>query len=134
METDSLDTSLIVRVLTRDDYKKSKQTLDFLQTSSAKHQIFDLAISETVYVLTTQYGKTRQEAIDLLSFFLTRFSDSFIYNQTLTSLVFPMYLSHPKLSFNDCMLSCYAELHHAEPLFTFDKKLAKQASNAKILA
>ena len=46
---------------------------------------------------------------------------------------FPLYLEHPKLSFYDCCLACYAEIKHHEPLFTFDKKLAKQLPQAKAL-
>ena len=133
MASDSLDTNCVLRYIIGDVPEQYLIVKKFLQKPNCTHTIEDTVISETVYVLNTQYGKTRQEIIDLLNFFLARFSDTVSYNHALTSLVFPMYLSHPKLSFNDCMLSCYAELHHAEPLFTFDKKLAKQADNAKLL-
>ena len=61
------------------------------------------------------------------------FDDVLNYNRGLFDLVLPYYESHPSLSFNDCMLAFYAELNHAEPLFTFDAKLAKQHPSAKKL-
>ncbi len=44
-----------------------------------------------------------------------------------------MYLENPKLSFNDCCLAGYAALNEAEPLWTFDKDLAKTSGTAKLL-
>ena len=56
------------------------------------------------------------------------------YNRELVESVFPFYLKHPKLSFNDCMLGALAELNKAEPLYTLDKKLANQHLSAKMIA
>jgi predicted nucleic-acid-binding protein len=44
-----------------------------------------------------------------------------------------LYLSRPALSFEDCCLSTYATLNEAEPLWTFDKKLASQAANTRLI-
>ncbi len=45
-----------------------------------------------------------------------------------------IYVIQPVLSFEDCCLSVYAELNDASPLYTFDKKLARQLSQARIIA
>ena len=58
----------------------------------------------------------------------------FQYNKELFERVFPMYLAYPNLSFNDCCLTGYAALNEAEPLWTFDRDLAKQSGTAKLLA
>lgn len=133
MASNSLDTNIIVHYIVKDPPEQSIAVADFLGNTSDIYTVEDIAISETVYVLDTYYRMTRQAIIDSLNFFLTRYANVLDYNRKLTTEVFPFYLSHPKLSFNDCLLSCYAELHHAEPLFTFDKKLAAQAENAKLL-
>ena len=133
INTASIDTSLIVRVLVRDDYDKRQKVLDLLE-SGPRFILFDFALYETVYVLETVYEKSREEIIDLISFFLARYDDKITYNHDLTSTAFPCYLEHPKLSFADCCLAGMAEIEGAEPLFTLDKKLAQQHPSAKLLA
>ena len=134
MATDSIDTNIILRYIVGDVPGQAIAAEDLLRAPGDTHRVEDLVISETVYVLSTQYGKSRREVVDLISFFLARFSDTLDYNHKLTAEVFPFFLAHPKLSFNDCCLVAYAEINHAEPLFTFDKKLSAQAPGAKLLA
>ena len=134
VSTNSIDTNIVVRCLTDDDFHQRKLVHDLLSTPNAVFCLEDVALSEVVYVLSGVYQKSRSEIINLLNFFLARYSSSIKYNRALTAAVFPFYLEHPKLSFNDCCLAYYAEANHAEPLFTFDRKLAKQHSSAKLLA
>lgn len=128
----SLDTSLIVRFITN-DIPEDRQKVIKLLKSGKKFCVSDIAISETMYVLQKIYGYKRTEAADNLFFFLTQFSDELDYNIELTKMVFPTFLAHPKLSFNDCCVAAYANLDNAEPLYTFDQKLAKQSPYAKEL-
>lgn len=131
--SDSLDTSIIVHCIMNDVPEQRALTLALLHTPNATHHIADMALAETIYVLEEHYYLTREDATERLSLFLARFSDCLNYNNNLMNKVFPFYLAHPKLSFYDCCLSVYAELNNAEPLFTFDKALARQSSNAKRL-
>lgn len=108
-------------------------TLKLLHAPRAIHHIADMALAETMYVLEEHYYLEREDATERLSLFLARFSDCLNYNNNLMNKVFPFYLEHPKLSFYDCCLAVYAELNNAEPLWTFDKHLAKQHPNAKRL-
>ena len=133
MASDSLDTNIILRYIIGDVPGQFTIADKFFRLSTSTHHIEDLAISEIVYVLTKQYGRSRSQIVNLLNFFLARFSNVLEYNHDLTSIVFPFYLNHPKLSFNDCCLSAYAETKHHEPLWTFDQKFARQADNAKLL-
>lgn len=132
-QTDSLDTNLIVRYLIGDVPKQYKIADELLSSPRVQHFISDIALSECVYVLEKNYRMSRETIADLLSFFLTRHSGAVIYNHELTSITIPLYLAHPKLSWNDCALAAEAEIRHHEPLFTFDKKLAQQLSQAKLL-
>ena len=131
MNTASLDTSVIVRVLVCDNEPAYEKSLKLLN-QDLTFVISDLAISESIYVLETIYKKSRAEISDLFLFFLGRYDSKIQYNHDLTVAVFPFYLKHPKLSFNDCCLATLAELNNAEPLFTFDKKLAAQHPSAKL--
>ena len=131
MNTASLDTSIVVRILVGDNPTLCKKVLKLL-SQDLIFIISDLALSETVYVLETVYRKSREEIGDLLQFFLTRYDDTIRYNRDLVASAMPFYIEHPKLSFNDCVLASLAELNHAEPLFTLDKKLANQHPSAKL--
>lgn len=129
---DSLDTSVILSVLLGEPANRRDVAWGLLESGSA-HQIADLAISEAVYVLEYHYKQTREEiAFEFQNFFLAH-NDVLNYNRALMERVFPYYVAHPDLSFNDCCLAFYAELNHAEPLFTFDKKLDLQHPSAKEL-
>jgi predicted nucleic-acid-binding protein len=45
----------------------------------------------------------------------------------------PLYRVHPRLSFIDCYLSVFARRRGAEPLLTFDRKLANQLPGVMFL-
>lgn len=133
MDTDSLDANLIIRFLTNDIPGQRDAVKDYLANSPKIHHISTVAISEIVYVLEKSYKRPRPVIGDLLLFFLTHYSDIIEYNHELIKKAFPLYLSHPKLSFNDCLLAAEAEAKSREPLITFDKKLAAQLPQAKLL-
>ena len=133
VSTSSLDANIIVRYITGDIPTQRELVKKLLATPNSTFYLSDLALSEVVYVFATVYEKPREEIVNLLNFFLSRYNN-IIYNRELTSSVFPFYLTHSKLSFNDCCLAYYAEATHHEPLFTFDRKLANQSPSAKLLA
>ena len=134
MSISSLDTSLVVRVITNDNPEKRLQALNLLTEEDHIFHFFLPALIETVYVLEKVYNYPREKLINRLNFFLARFSDNVIYDRHLTTLTFPLYLEHPQLSFNDCLLSACAEAGNAEPLYTFDQALAKKSPSAKLLS
>ena len=132
LNTASLDTSAIVRVLVDENSVERRKALRLLD-QGLTFRIADITLSETVYVLEGVYKKSRAEIGDLILFFLMRYADVIEYNQILVRAVLPFYLEHPKLSFNDCYLAAMAELNGAEPLFTLDQKLANQHPSAKLI-
>ena len=134
MAISSIDTNILLRIITRDDPRKRLQAIKLLSEDNHTFRIFPPALTETVYVLETLYDYSHEDIIDKLSFFLARFSDNLIYDTHVTKVAFPLYLEHSQLSFCDCMLSAYAEVNNAEPLFTFDKALAKKSASAKLVS
>ena len=133
MHSDSIDTNIIVHGIVNDVPEQRKKIHAFLGERNTTHHVSILAIYEAVYVLEKIYQKPRKEIAELLTFFLTRFSDTLIYNQGLFTMAISLWVENLKLSFADCILATEAEINHIEPLYTLDKKLAKQAGAAKML-
>ena len=130
--SDSLDTCVILAYAIGEPIDQRDAAWDLLG-SGAEHYVADLALTEAAYVLEDHYRHSRKEVVYLLRKFLGQNDKVLNYNRALFDLVFPFYEAHPALSFNDCCLAAYAELGHAEPLFTFDRKLARQHPSAKML-
>ena len=124
----SLDTSILIRAITGDLPDKRAKVMELLSRDDIRCEVSDLAITETVYVLTRLHGYSREAVVKKLGFLLGL--ECVDYNRPLFDAVFPMFLLHPKLSFNDCCLGVYARLSSAEPLYTFDRKLANQIDSA----
>ncbi|MBQ3347927.1 type II toxin-antitoxin system VapC family toxin [Candidatus Saccharibacteria bacterium] len=131
--TDSIDTNIILRCILGDVPEQRHLAARLLRTPNTTHYLSSQALLECIYVMEIVEEIPREEIVDLLNFFLTRYSDVLEYNQKITALAFPLYLARPKLSWADCALTAEAEFAHHEPLFTFDKKLATQLPQAKLL-
>lgn len=126
---ESLDTNVILRIMLMDVPEQCLAIVDMFMRQNYVYDVSDLAITESVFVM--QENCTREEVVANLRklFELPGISANF----NLFNKVFPVYLKHPELSFNDCCLAGYAELNQAEPLRTFDRKLAKQAKSAELI-
>lgn len=131
--TDSIDTNIVLRCILGDVPEQRLLAVDLLKSSNSLHYLSSQALLECVYVLEMVEEMTRQEVVDCLNFFLARFCDHIVYNRDLTAIAFPLYLAHPKQSWADCALAAEAEHSHHEPLYTFDRKLASQLPQAKLL-
>jgi len=90
------------------------------------------AVIEMVFALDRYYGFTRLQIAEAVDGFMKLQKIS--CNQALFERALPLYVNHPGLSFEDCCLTVYAQLTNAEPLWTFDKKLATQVPNAELIA
>ena len=128
--TASLDTSLLVRIIVKDNPKLYKKALRILSDTDTVFTIEDVAIMEMIHVLESIYGYSRTEISDAVN--LLSDMNNLRLNRPVFASVVPLYLAHPKLSFNDCYLAIMSKYHSAEPLFTFDKKLAAQLPSAKL--
>lgn len=128
---ESLDTNTILRLMLGDIPEQREKVRILMRRPGIKYHISDLTITEAVYVLQG-LKKSRVDIVNLLEQLFKSLSINANFN--LFSQVFPMYLEHPNLSFNDCCLAAYAALNEAEPLWTFDQALAQQSPTAKLLA
>lgn len=126
---ESLDTNIILRFILRDVPEQCLKMQDMFMRQGVSYDVADLAVAEAVFVLQRNY--TRGEIVERMQWLMGL--PDLNMNRELFKRVFPMYLEHPALSFNDCCLAVYAELNEAEPLWTFDKVLAKQSGTAKLV-
>ncbi len=131
--TDSIDTNIVLRCILGDIPAQRKAAARLITSSNSKHYLSNLAILECVYVLEMVEEMTRVEIVDHLNFFLTHYSEYITYDHESVAVAFSIYLEHPKLSWGDCLLAAESESLHREPLFTFDKKFARQAPQAKLV-
>lgn len=134
MMTDSIDTNIVLRCILGDVPELRKKSAELLKQPGTTHYLSSQVILECFYVMEIALDIPRTEIVDLLTFFLARYSNQLEYDQKLTAIAFPYYLEHPKLSWVDCALAAEAEIRRREPLYTFDKKLAAQIPQAKLLS
>lgn len=127
----SLDTNALLRLLLNDVAEQHEAIKKLLRDASSQLAVADIAITELVFVLERYYGFSRQHVSEAVTgLMLLREINC---NRTLFEKALPIYVSHSALSFEDCCLSTYATVNQAEPLWTFDKKLATQADSAKLI-
>lgn len=128
---ESLDTNIILRLILRDVPVQCVMIQDLFMRHGYVYNIADLVIEEVAYVLQKSYGWTRDGIVAALKdvFDIVPLN----YNRALFERVFPMYVDHPKLSFNDCCLAVYADLNGANPLWTFDRALAEEVKGVELV-
>lgn len=130
MQTESLDTNILLRFVLGDVKKHHQAAVKLLAKSDVEYEVADIAISEMVYVLNGLMAGNREEISDAIKVVLAQ--PNIHCNRDLFAEVLPFYKTHPALSFNDCYLSIQAAHNQSEPLWTFDRKLATQSPTAKL--
>ena len=94
------------------------------------YYVDDVAIMEAVHVQTRE-GKSRAAIINSLRVFLA--NSMIVYNKKLFEPIFKDYLARPSLSFDDLVLAARAAETGRTPLYTFDKKFARQSKVAELV-
>lgn len=133
LRLEAIDTNLIMRAILNDVPAQAEKVYELLETSASIFYAPDLAITEAVYNLEGNlYGEwDRESIVNALGGFLK--TPRVDYDKPLFDRVFELYLTHPKLSFNDCYLAAHVADRDRTPIWTFDKAFANQAVEAKLL-
>lgn len=128
----SLDTNVLLRLLLNDVPDQHRLALELFHGTTDQFAVSDTAIIEVVFVLCRAYEFSRTQAAGAIEGLMAL--SELDLNRSLFEKSLPFFVKHPGLSFEDCCLAVYAQLNDAEPLWTFDKKLANQASSTKLIA
>lgn len=128
----SLDTNVTLRLLLNDIPEQHAAAQELVEQARDQFAVADTVLIEVVFVLNRYYGFSRIQIAEAIDGFMKLREIN--CNRALLENALPLYVSRPSLSFEDCCLAIYAQLNDAEPLWTFDKKLANQAPSAKLVA
>jgi predicted nucleic-acid-binding protein len=127
----SLDTNVILRALLNDIPEQNQAALRLLGSTDGQFAVADIALVEVGFALERFYHFSRTQIAEVIIGFTLQPQIS--CNRILFDRALAIFQSHPALSLEDCCLAVYAELNSATPLYTFDKKLAKQVQSATLL-
>lgn len=130
--TGSLDTNVVLRLLLNDIPEQHVAVKKLMEQATNQFAIADTVIIELVFSLDRHYGFSRLQIADAVDGLMKL--KEINCNRALFEKALAIFIHHAGLSFEDCCLTVYAQLNDAEPLWTFDKKLANQASNVKLIA
>ena len=128
--TASLDACCILRWLLQ-DIPEQAQAVHELLSNPGSYYVADTTLMEVVYVLERIYKQERYFIASCLNLICSL--NQINCNRLLISTVLPVYTANPAVSFADCCAAIYAEINKAQPLLTFDKKLASKLPQAKLL-
>lgn len=131
MSGGSLDTNALLRLLLNDIPEQHESVRNLFVKANSSFSVADTAIIELAFVLQRHYDFTRLQIAEAIGG-LMRLRE-INCNRSLFENVLPLFTERTALSFEDCCLVMYATLNNAEPLWTFDKKLANQAAAASLL-
>ena len=131
MTLESLDTNILLRLILDDVPEQGQKVQALISGKNRRFRIDDLALTELVFVLEKIYRLGRSEIAETLDIILS--IPQFVIDRPLFRATVQLYLAHSSLSIADCYLAAAASEHGAVPLWTFDKKLAHQCSDAREL-
>ncbi len=128
---ESLDTNVLLQLVAPSVPAQHKKVLELLAQPKTHYNVSDVAVAELVFALERKQGQTRAFVARALSEIMAL--ETIECNREVIEEAVPEYLAHPKLSFADCFLAAQAAAERGEPLWTFDRDLAKQSGTAKLL-
>jgi predicted nucleic acid-binding protein len=131
MKKGSLDTNALLRLTLKDIPEQHKMVRDLVSQKDASYAVNDTAVIEYVFVLERYYELKRERIAEMVKALNT--IEGLEVDCAILFNALEPYVKHPKLSFEDCYLAEAAAAAHALPLWTFDKKLAKQSEHVKLI-
>jgi predicted nucleic-acid-binding protein len=126
----TIDTNILLRFLLADDavqYQAAKKLIE----RPTLLWVSVLSIAELVFVLEGK-GFSRLEIRENIMV-LSSYKNLYLTRNIILPAI-DLYVNHPALSFVDTCLAYESKEEYAEPLYTFDKKLAKQTPHTKLVA
>ena len=117
----AVDTSVLVRILARDDPKQVRVADEFV---AAGAWISLLALAETMWVLTSVYERDAAQIGASVEQLLNH-KDLIVQDREVVAAALEIFRSRSVLGFTDCLLLEVARRAGHLPLGTFDRTLSK---------
>ena len=117
----AVDTNVLVRILARDDPKQLRAADAFVAEGA---WVSLLALAETMWVLTTVYGRDAAEIGASVEQLLNH-KDLILQDRDVVAAALGTFRSRPALGFTDGLLLEVARKAGHLPLGTFDRNLSK---------
>jgi predicted nucleic acid-binding protein len=124
-----LDTNAALRLLLKDVPKQHLAVVRLVSDRQRDFYIPDLVFFEINFTLMKGYGFEKSKVVEFLRSLVAL--PNIKYNSDIIAPALAQYEQSPKLSLADCYLAEYARANRMEPLWTFDRKLARQSGAAK---
>ena len=124
----AVDTNVLVRILARDDAKQVRVADEFV---AAGAWVSLLALAETMWVLSTVYGREVPELGASVEQLLNH-KDLILQDREVVAAALETFRSRPALGFTDCLLLEAARQAGHLPLGTFDRNLSKIDGTKKL--
>lgn len=121
----SLDTNVLLRLILADIPAQYAAALELFE-SGAQLEISDTAVIEAMYALNEYYSIPRIKIQKTFQKLAT--NQKLQINMAVFEPALELYASQPALSIEDCYLVALAAERGHLPLWTFDKKLARQSN------
>jgi predicted nucleic acid-binding protein len=127
----TLDTDTALRIFLQDVPYQHDKVLELVKNHRQRFLVPDVVIMGVVFALRRHYHFTRAQVVDTVTELMK--IPNLDINRSVISAALLHYINHPKLSFEDCYLAEMANQNNAEPLYTFDRKLAAQYQSVELL-
>jgi len=124
----SVDTNILIRIITRDDEEQADRAEAFIQMGA---WVSHLVLAETIWVLAHGYGRTALQLIETIEILLAHehlnLEEARVVEDALTA-----FRKRPVVGFSDHLILEIARKAGHLPLGTFDRGLAKLANTNKL--
>jgi len=128
---ESVDANVLLRLVLGDVPEQHALARDLLTRPGRPVTATPVVLMELAHALTSHYGLSREVTADALKGLLDL--DNLDVDRPPLDAALDGWVAHPKLSLEDCYAAALAVATGAAPLWTFDKKLARQHPGAREL-
>jgi predicted nucleic-acid-binding protein len=124
----AVDTNVVVRLITRDDFRQAASAESFIEKGA---WVSTLALAEATWVLSTVYELSSKELAMAIEMLLNH-RDLVLQDAEVVAVSLELFRTKPALGFSDCLMLEIAKKAGHLPLGTFDRNLAKIDGTQKL--
>ena len=117
----SVDTNVLVRLLTRDDARQAAAASAFVSSGA---WVSHLVLAETTWVLATVYDRSPRELAEAIERLLDH-EHLVLQDHDIVRSALSIFRRRPSLTFSDCLIVELAVKAGHTPVGTFDRDLSR---------